>query len=770
MPINSIKDLVSGLFSIGLRTALQTVQFTREKRALDASYQAAHDKKPELKIGEFISAQPIPEGKRFAYENAELEIRFLKEDLIRVTWSPGQEPLPYALERVEWDPVEIKHEETPEGYWLSSTKSAVGVEKNGTVRIFSASGLLLREEAPPIRQGDGWKHCTRLRDGEAIFGLGERNGSANRRGHSYRMWNIDPGLRVGTEIDPVYICIPVYLSLQKAGACLVFYENYSPAELQIGSTKETPNLILAAFEMGLLREYVIPGKPSDIMERYSELTGRSPLPPRWALGYQQSRWGYKSEADIRRVAERAAQEDIPLSAIHMDIDYMDGFRVFTVNRKRFPDLAKLAGELDQRGIKLVTIIDPGVKIDTRYDVYKSGVSEKVFCSTPDDRIARGVVWPGWAAFPDYTNPRVRRWWGRWYARLLDQGVAGFWHDMNEPACLSASAEVESTLPSEILHAPEGRPVNHRQVHNLYGHLMNRAGYEALKELKPEHRPWILSRSGWAGTQRYAWNWTGDINSSWAALRQSIATLLGMGLSGLAFTGTDIGGYFGEPEPELYIRWIQLACFNALFRGHCAKGFAAHEPWGYGEEALRIARDTIHLRCRLLPYIYTAAWQTSQSGCPMVRPLWWENPDDQDLWNVDDAFLFGDALLVAPVTAPGLTRREVRLPAGQWVDFWSGDGFNDPITPQVLEGGQTIVVDAPLERIPILVRNGSLIPMEANGDLELHPFGEGPWKGIHYHDRGDGYDGGTVEELDARRVDGKLITSKHPRPTAKVDEI
>jgi alpha-glucosidase len=252
------------------------------------------------------------------------------------------------------------------------------------------------------------------------------------------------------------------------------------------------------------------------------------------LGYHQSRWGYKNEADIRQVAQGFQTHDLPLSAIHLDIDYMDGYRVFTVDRDRFPDLAQLAQDLAAQGIKTVTILDPGVKVDPKYFLYQEGQQGNHFCKLPGGKDLEGLVWPGWSVYPDFTHPATRSWWGRQYPRLLDQGVAGIWHDMNEPTSFAAWGDM--TIPLNTRHDLDGAQGDHRQAHNLYGLLMNRAGYEALRSLRPQRRPWLISRSGWAGLQRYAWNWTGDIESTWEALRMTIPTLLGQGLSGLAFSG------------------------------------------------------------------------------------------------------------------------------------------------------------------------------------------------------------------------------------------
>jgi alpha-glucosidase len=502
----------------------------------------------------------------------------------------------------------------------------------------------------------------------------------------------------------------------------------------------------AWFEDGMLRYYVCLGTPEEVLKSYTQLTGRAPLPPRWALGYHQCRWGYRTEADIRRVAQGFQEHDLPISAIHLDIDYMDGFRVFTVNQERFPDLAGLARDLACQGIRLVTILDPGVKRDPGYFLYREGLRRKVFCKTFFGRPLIGLVWPDWSAFPDFTNPEARKWWGEQYPRLLDQGVAGFWHDMNEPTSFAAWGD--TTLPLPTRHSLEGRGGDHRQAHNLYALQMNRAGFEALRRQRPDRRPWILSRAGWAGQQRYAWNWTGDIETSWESLRMTLPTVLGLGLSGLPFSGPDVGGFSGDPSAELYLRWFQMACFFPFFRTHSALGTAPREPWVFGEETTRRVREALRLRYSLIPYLYTLAWEASQTGCPPVRPLFWADPGDRRLWQVEDAFLFGSALLVAPILEEGAQDRQVSLPGGEWFDFWSDAR---------IEGGDSVRLQASLDHIPLLARAGSLLPLEVNGRLQLHLYApsEGEGEGRLYLDAGDGYGEWRLERYRLRRSDGRL---------------
>jgi alpha-glucosidase len=549
------------------------------------------------------------------------------------------------------------------------------------------------------------------------------------------MWNADPGGSYGPGDDPLYLNIPTCISLHSRGSSLVFYENSFDGTVKIEDHMEV------SFSGGALRYYIMIGTPPQLLERYSELTGRPVLPPRWVFGYHQSRWGYKSEGMVRELVAGFFEHALPISAIHLDIDYMDNYRVFTVDSERFPDLGGLIQELKNQGIKIVTILDPGVKSDPQYSVYNEGLTEDVFCRRPDGKVFYGPVWPGWCAFPDFTSPKARAWWGSYYKRLVDVGVAGFWHDMNEPAAFAAWGDY--TLPLSTRHDLEGRGGDHREAHNLYGLLMNRSGYEALRELRPDRRPWIVSRSGWAGIQRYAWHWTGDTESSWHSLRMTISMILNLGLSGVPFVGPDVGGFSGSPSDELFTRWFQLATFLPFFRTHSAVFTPHREPWTFGEPYLTIIREFLLLRYRLLPYLYTLAWHANQYGHPIVRPLFWHDVEDQSLWAVDDAFLLGENLLVAPILEESARSRGLVLPRGNWFNFWDDTS---------IQGPDEIEVDASLEHIPLFVSAGCVLPMENDGLLELHlypPVNE-PGRDLIYCDGGDGYDKSRLDRFDLTR--------------------
>lgn len=657
-------------------------------------------------------------GVRLTLEHGDLEILVLAPDLIRVSWLPGLEPVPYAIAKPpqEWSSPDFEWEERESAWELRTSALALRIGQDGSLTWLDARGRLLREDLPPERAGQRLRHRARLRGEEHIYGLGERAFPLNLRGRIYTLWSFDPNSYEEGE-DPIYMSIPVYLGMHSQGSYLVFYENSHRAKFDMGEQKA--DVADHTFDGGMLRYYFIPGPPPRALERFTELTGRPPLPPLWALGYHQSRYSYYPEARVRKLAADFERHNVPVDVIHLDIHYMHGYRVFTWDRERFPDPRRLADDLRQKGIRLITIIDPGVKVDHRYRLYRESVEKGLVCTLPDGREVRAPVWPGWCVFPDFTKPATRAWWGEQYRTLVESGISGFWNDMNEPTAFAAWGD--RTLPLCAHHDMDGRGGIHLEAHNLYGLLMARAGFEGVRRLRPDARPIIISRSGWAGLQRYAWHWTGDNLSDWNSFHLSIPMLINLGLSGIFFTGPDIGGFVGAPSPELYTRWLQAGAFFPFFRSHTVIGSPDQEPWSFGEPYLTCNREAIRLRYRFLPYIYTLAWEAHTRGLPLVRPLWWTDPENPDLWDVDDAFLLGDGVLVAPVLKEGARARSVHLPPGLWYDFWS---------EVVYEGGKEVEVEAPLERIPLFVRAGTVVPLadpamntarRAFDRLELHVF-------------------------------------------------
>lgn len=724
-------DIVRGIQFIGPLNALRALFYSRRKVRIDLAHFPPTAPKATSPPGKLLKAESMPNGAQLSFQHAELEVFFLAPDLVRLTWRPGEIPIPYALSDREWTGADLRCDSVGGGWELRSEDLIVRIESDGCVSISDVEGNLLRRDLPPERLGEGWLHRSQLQQEECIYGLGERAAPLNLRPGSYRMWNRDPGGDYGPGEDPLYHCIPVYLALHKAGSHITFFENTFDASFEIDDQ------VNARFSDGCLRSYFMPGPPGRAMRSYTELTGRAPLPPRWSLGYHQSRWSYLNEWEVRELVENFLNHDLPLDVVHLDIHYMRGYRVFSIDLARFPDLARLSEDLAMDGVRLVTILDPGVKVDRNYSIYKQGRDRSYFCKLPDGRDLRAPVWPGICSWPDFTDPEVRTWWMEHYPYLLEQGVAGIWHDMNEPAAFVAWGD--PTLPLSTRHKLEGRGGYHSEAHNVYGLAMNKAGHEALRKAQPGVRPFLVSRSGWAGGQRYAWAWTADVSSSWEALRQCIPSILGLGISGIPFAGTDIGGFSGEPSSELYLRWFQMAAFHPFFRTHSSLTTPRREPWCFDEPTLSIVREFLHLRRQLTPYIYSLAWETNQTGQPLVRPLFWHSVDDHDLWHVDDAFLLGEKLLVAPMLEEGAESRKVKLPSGGWVDFW---------TDEFIQGPGEVTRLAGLDRIPLLVRAGSIIPMQDKDLLVLHvyPAQSGESEAKLYSDAGEGFGPSRVDVL------------------------
>ncbi len=454
---------------------------------------------------------------------------------------------------------------------------------------------------------------------------------------------------------------------------------------------------------------------ANVLRQYTELTGRMPMPPRWSLGYHQCRWSYASEQQVRELAARLRERDHPCDGIWLDIDYMDGFRDFTWYPENFPHPQKMIDDLHEQGLHLVTIIDPGVKVDEHYFVYQQGMKHDYFCRDDKGTLFKGSVWPGESVFPDFSQKAVREWWGNLYAPLLKQGVDGFWNDMNEPALTNMFSgrpdepPIENnTMSDDVLHraggddptGPDGPPVRHQFFHNAYGMEMARSTYEGLLRLRPDSRPFVLTRSGTAGMQRYTTLWTGDNTSEWEHLLMAIPMCLNIGMSGVPFVGADVGGFRDTCNGELLVRFAQLGAFMPLCRNHNAIHNPDQEPWAFGEPYESAFRQAIELRYRFLPHLYTLFHEASTSGAPIMRPLYFHYPQDEQACDIQSEFLVGETLLSAPVYEPGANSRSVYLPAGIWFDYWSGaeypgDGWSE--------------LPAPLERWPLLVRGNSILP-------------------------------------------------------------
>lgn len=612
------------------------------------------------------------------------------------------------------------------GLQISTDKLSVKIYDDFIVDIFDSNGNILcsdyRGERNPFkrRYGDyalaeAEGHSTNkdsdykvyvaknMENDMHFYGFGEKTGHLDKKGYHYVNWNTDNPAPHGETFDRLYQSVPFFIGLKKDEAFGIFFDNHFETHFDMG--RDNSNYYYFSAVDGNLDYYFIYG-PSvkNVLKGYTKLTGTMPMPQKWTLGYQQCRWSYDNEERVMEIAENFRKRDIPCDTIYLDIDYMDGYRVFTWNNERFRNPEAMIKKLKDMGFKVVTIIDPGVKVDKNYSIYKDGLENKYFATDKNDITYVNEVWPGDAVYPDFLNSDVRKWWASNQKIMMDAGVSGIWNDMNEPASF------RGPLPDDVMFNNDGVPVEHKEVHNVYGHFMAKATYEGIKKAT-EKRPFIVTRAGYAGTQKYSTVWTGDNQSTWEHLRMSVPMLMNMGLSGMTFCGTDVGGFGHDCSAELLSRWVQVGTFTPLFRNHSAMGTRDQEPWAFDEKTEEINRKYIKLRYKLMPYMYDTMWKCSISGAPFLRPLLFNYQNDENTYEINDQFLCGDNILIAPVLEQGLKCRAIYLPRGSnWIDYWTKEEF---------EGGQYIVRSTPLDLCPIFIKAGTVIPVSE----ELNYIGE-----------------------------------------------
>ncbi|MCY0923182.1 glycoside hydrolase family 31 protein [Streptomyces sp. H27-G5] len=764
------RDLVRAVLEIGTAGGRRAWRSALRHRRADAVGLARRGAERARVPGVLTGTEPRPGGGVLRFARSELLVRVTVGGAVFWGWD-GAEPSPsHAVVGggPEPDPRAVLEPDTGGGWRVVSERVTVAVSRLGAVEVRTPGGTVLRRELPPrwwepVEGGPGggggarWLVRAEVPADARFFGLGGRAGGPRLRDGSYRLWNTDPKGGFGPGDDPLYITMPVQWVVADAGTHLAFHDNTWDGRVLLregqegaGSGADRPGTSELRLEGGPLRCWVLVGTPARVAQGWAGLTGSPAVPPEWALGYQHARWGFGSAAEVRRVVAGYVSRGLPLSAVHLDIDHYDGHRVFTVDRERFPDLSGLARELSDQGVRLVSIVDPAVKAgDALHDAGREVGPRGAFVRDAAGEEVRGEVWPGECVYPDFTDPAVRAWWGGLYEERLKQGFAGVWHDMNEPVSFAPFGD--ATLPRSARHSLEGAGGDHRAAHNVYALGMARAGWEGLVRLRPEERPFLFSRSGWAGMQRYGGTWSGDVESGWEGLRASLALVLGLGLCGVPYSGPDVGGFGGSPSPELYLRWLQLGAYLPFFRTHSAIWAGRREPWEFGPEVAEHARGVLAERERLRPYLVTLAHLARRTGAPYVRPLWWGAPEDRVLRDCEDAFLLGDALLVAPVLECGADRRAVRLPRGRWYDT---------VTEAVYEGPGQVLSDAPPGRMPVLARAGSVVPVRGgDGSVVLEVWAPARGRtggGVVIRDPGPGFEPGVVERYSVRWVGDAVV--------------
>ncbi|MDK0968575.1 glycoside hydrolase family 31 protein [Clostridium perfringens] len=636
---------------------------------------------------------------------------------------------------------------------IKGTKVLTFVDKNTTEISFKdLDGNIINEDfQPSFKDEKGNVYISKVNDCLAYYGLGEKGGDLNKKGCYTENFNTDDP---ETDDDSItyYKTIPFYVALKEEATYGIFFDNSFRSYFDMG--KEMGDRIFFGAIGGQIQYYFIPGENiKEVVKNYTALTGRMEMPPLWSLGYQQCRFSYFSQEEVRELVKTFEEKDIPLDVVYLDIDYMDGFRVMTFKTPNFDDAAGLISDLKEKGIRTITIIDPGVKVDEEYDVFKRGKEGNHFTKKLDGEMFIGAVWPGDSAFPDFSNNDCREWWKSELKKFISEhGMDGIWNDMNEPCVFNND---HKTMLETCLHNSDNGVIEHKEFHNRYGFEMSRCSKEAQEELHPNERGFSMTRATYAGGQRYSSVWTGDNMSLWSQMRMSISMNANLGISGFSFVGNDVSGFGLDSSEELFIRWMEMGPFIPIFRNHSNMYTRRQEPWAFGPRAEKIAKKSIELRYELLPYIYDLYYISHKEGLPIFRPMIMEYEKDMNLLNMREQFMLGENMIVAPVLYEGERSKTLYLPKGSWFNYF---------TMEKLQGGKWYKLPCELDEILVFVKEGAIIPTynkkfrnvkERPNNILLKVFGENA-KGFHYNDDGHTmeYLEGKYTYMDIKVVDGK----------------
>ncbi|HII4399175.1 glycoside hydrolase family 31 protein [Clostridium perfringens] len=636
---------------------------------------------------------------------------------------------------------------------IKGTKVLTFVDKNTTEISFKDldGNIINKDFQPSFKDEKGNVYISKVNDCLAYYGLGEKGGDLNKKGCYTENFNTDDP---ETDDDSItyYKTIPFYVALKEEATYGIFFDNSFRSYFDMG--KEMGDRIFFGAIGGQIQYYFIPGENiKEVVKNYTALTGRMEMPPLWSLGYQQCRFSYFSQEEVRELVKTFEEKDIPLDVVYLDIDYMDGFRVMTFKTPNFDDAAGLISDLKEKGIRTITIIDPGVKVDEEYDVFKRGKEGNHFTKKLDGEMFIGAVWPGDSAFPDFSNNDCREWWKSELKKFISEhGMDGIWNDMNEPCVFNND---HKTMLETCLHNSDNGVIEHKEFHNRYGFEMSRCSKEAQEELHPNERGFSMTRATYAGGQRYSSVWTGDNMSLWSQMRMSISMNANLGISGFSFVGNDVSGFGLDSSEELFIRWMEMGPFIPIFRNHSNMYTRRQEPWAFGPRAEKIAKKSIELRYELLPYIYDLYYISHKEGLPIFRPMIMEYEKDMNLLNMREQFMLGENMIVAPVLYEGERSKTVYLPKGSWFNYF---------TMEKLQGGKWYKLPCELDEILVFVKEGAIIPTynkkfrnvkERPKNILLKVFGENA-KGFHYNDDGHTmeYLEGKYTYMDIKVVDGK----------------
>lgn len=644
-------------------------------------------------------------------KNALVNLTILQPNVVHVKLAPQKTVVPdrsWAVLPIIPEDVEYQLNEGEDFIHITTSELVIKINKRPFILSFyDVNGNLINRDYEPLKWkkvNEGyWVESSKYMPlDEHYYGFGEKTGSLDKRRSSITMWNTD-AYGYDSETDPLYKSIPFFIGLNRGNAYGIFLDNSYRTNFDMGHTYEDRYIMEST---GGEFEYYFFGGPSvkEVVEDYTSLTGRINLPPMWSLGHQLCRYSYYPQERVLEIAKRCREEGIPCDTIYLDIHYHEGYKPFTWSEERFPDPETLLESLEEMGFKVICIVDPAIKIEEGYQPWIEGKEGDYFLKYkkykwgPFSRLYKDEMWPGLCVWPDFTRDDVQEWWGNLTAELIEQGVDGIWNDMNEPAVFNEL----KTMPDKVMFYDHGLKTSHLKNHNIYALAMVKSTYEGLIEHNPTSRPFVLTRAGYSGIQRYAATWTGDNTANWDHLILQIPMFLNLGMSGVPFVGSDIGGFIGSPSAELLARWYEASAFVPLFRDHTAIGTADQEPWTFGDYHQKIITKYIKLRYEHIPYLYNLLYESSQKGYPILRPLFFEFQSDENTYRLQDEFMVGGSMLIAPILGEHQQSRLVYLPEGTWWDYWNH---------REIEGGSWINYEALLDTLPIFLRGGSVIPKQ-----------------------------------------------------------
>lgn len=706
---------------------------------ISSSFGQAH--RLSEQIGKVTSVSPVKGGFTIKTANAFVSITAYNATTIRVraTKTKPNYDSSWAIDNLTPNGALRLETNNSESLKLTTDSLNIHISKNPfRISVYNSKGEELCSDEATLGiswYGNNVSCYKKIHTDEKFIGLGEKTGDINRREHAFYNWNADTPA-YGVDTDPLYSTLPFFIGIHDKVCYGIFFDNTYKSYFNFGGGANQELFYFGADD-GDMNYYIFGGSTvPEIIKDYTALTGRTPMPPLWSLGFQQSRWGYDNPEQLLSIAKTFRDKKMPTDVMVCDINYMDHYKVFTWSNK-FPDVKGMMDKMKSMQFDMVTIIDPGIKVEKGYKAYEEGLAKNYFATYPGGKPYIGHVWPGPCHFPDFTKEAARKWWGNNFKQShVDNGIRGFWNDMNEPSAWGK--EIPTLI--EFGEGKDKQTLN--GVKNAYGLLMARSTYEGTKRLMNGQRPFVLTRASYSGVQKYSAQWTGDNVSSDEHILLGIRLINSMGVTGVPYVGMDIGGFMGNPTPDMFVRWMSVSEFTPLFRNHTHIDYNSREPWLFGDANTDKIRKVLEERYQLMPYLYSTFYQAHNDGMPVNRMLPIDYTYDNNAYDTrfQNQFLFGKNMLVCPVVSTTNVTSAYLPGTGKWYRFRSED--------KVYEGGKIYNVDAPLTDLPVFIKAGAIIPMQCtvqstkekgDGILYLHI-----WKGsdnssfVYYEDDGETY--------------------------------